>query len=283
MRIDKTALSASAAARKKAESMLARLDARQYSSIKETGRDLITQYPLINAVVSGIQNGHVYADPAADAYFIATKSGFSLFHARNHSSGSDAEFFDFLRHNHEIPNYIHVYSPRQSFERFIATNWDKYRLRRRAQFRYLRDDTAYDYRQLLPAGWRIVPVQQADFDRLEQGFGLDLGARYWNSKEDFLANAVGACLLAENGEPAAICYSACVVDGTAEVDVLVSADHRGKRLARFVSEPFVEMAVSRGVVPHWDAFVANTASYLMAQKLGMKAMREYELLSLLLR
>lgn len=267
----------------KARSMWARLDTEAYSSIKEAGRDLITQYPLINAVVSGIQDGHVYADGAADGYFIATKSGFSLFHARDHSPASDAAFFDFLKRNPEIPNYLHIYSPPPSFERFIAANGDKYRLRRRRQFRYLREDAAYDYRRLLPAGLRIAPVQQADFDRLEQAFELDLGARYWNSREDFLANAVGACILAENGEPTAICYSACVVDGIAEVDVLVSVDYRGKRLGRFVSEAFVEMAVSRGLVPHWDAFGANTASHLIAQKLGMEAMQEYDLLSLLLR
>jgi hypothetical protein len=275
--------SAALAGREKARSMLARVDAREYSSIKEAGRDLIMQYPLINAVVSGIQNGHVYANGPADAYFIATKSGFSLFHARDHSPESDAAFFDFLRHNREIPNYLHIYSPPPSFAHFIAANWDKYRLRRRGQFRHVREDTAYDYRRLVPVGLSIVPAQQVDFDRLEQAFGLDLGTRYWNSKADFLANAVGACILAEDGEPTAICYSACVVDGIAEVDVLVSVDRRGKRLGRFVSERFVEMAVSHGLVPHWDAFVANTASHLMAQKLGMKAVKEYELLSLLLR
>jgi GNAT acetyltransferase-like protein len=263
--------------------MLARLDPRQYPSIKEAGRDLIAQYPLINAVVSGTQNGHVYADRSGGCYFIATKSGFSLFHAADPAPGSDAAFFDFLRHNHDIPNYIHIYAPRHSFADYIAANWDKYRIRRRAQFRYFRNDTSYERDRPLPAGFRIAAVQQADFDRLEQAFKLDLGARFWNSKEDFLANAIGACILAADDEPAAICYSACIVDGIAEVDVLVSADHRGKRFARFVSEPFVELAVSKALTPHWDAFVANTPSYLMAQKLGMKPMQEYDLLSLLLR
>lgn len=263
--------------------MLARLDPPRYSIIKDLARDLITQYPLINAVVNGIQNGYVYVSPSGDSFFVATKSGFSLFHLEDHSPRSDAALFDFLRHNHDIPNYIHIYSPSRSFSGYLATNWDKYKIRKRTQFRYYQRDIPNDYKRLLPAGYYVAAVQQIDFHRLEEAFKLDFGGRYWNSKEDFLASAVGACILTENDEPAAVCYSACVVDGIAEMDTLVLADHRGKRFMRFVSEPFFEMTASKALIPHWDTFVENTASYALARKFGLELVREYDLLSLLLR
>jgi hypothetical protein len=67
------------------------------------------------------------------------------------------------------------------------------------------------------------------------------------------------------------------------MDTLVSVDHRGQRFMRFVSEPFFDMAIARSLVPHWDTFDANTASYVMAQKFGLKAVQQYDLLSILLR
>lgn len=263
--------------------MLTKLDRGQFSSIKDTAYDIITRYPLINAVISGIQTGYVYADYSGDSFFIVTKSGFCLFHTKNHTAHVGAEFLDFLKENQDIPNYIHLYSLNDSLERYITDVWNKHKIRKRAQFRYLQKDTTDDYRRLLPAGYRVTSVQQSDFERLERSFKLDLGNRYWNSKGEFLASAVGACILTEKDEPAAICYSACVVDGVAEMDTLVLPDHRGKRFMRFVSEPFFEMTVSKGLIAHWDTFVENAPSYVMAQKFELKLIQEYALLSLLLR
>src|SRR5262249_40693366 len=133
-------------------SMLTRLKVRQYSSVKNAGRELIARYPLINAVVSGIQSGLVYADPATDAYFIATKSGLCLFHVPDRRL--DAASFDFLKHNRDLPNYIHIYAPQRSFETYIRENLDKCWIRRRAQFRSFRSNTTDDYRRQLPTGYR---------------------------------------------------------------------------------------------------------------------------------
>lgn len=263
--------------------MLSRLDPPLYPGIKRKANDLISKYPLINAVVSGIQEGHVYADVSADVFFISTKSGFSLLSSPPGVPEFNASLFGFLKANHDIPNYIHMYSPAKSFQDYIEANWDKYKIRKRAQFRYYSKKVSYNYHNYLPEGHRIASIREADPDRLEEAFQLDFGRRFWNSREDFLSKAIGACILNDRNDPAAICYSACIVDGIAEMDTLVLSEYRGRKFMRIVSEPFLNMAISEGLTPHWDTFVSNTPSYVMAQKFGLKEVQEYDLLSLLLR
>ena len=191
--------------------------------------------------------------------------------------------FDDLRQCHDLPNYIHIYSPPASLTAYLAKSSSQYKLRRRAQFR--RQDTARarDYESLLPPGFRVASIQEVEFDRLERAFKLDFGGRYWNSKEEFLERAIGACILNENSDPTAICYSACVIEGVAEMDTLVLPEYRGRHFMRIVSEPFFNQAAEQCLTPHWDTFVSNKASYIMAQKFNLQRLREYDLLSVVLR
>ena len=265
--------------------MLSRIEPSRYLEIKEVHHQVISQYPLINAVVSNIQAGFVYADASRQSFYIATKSGFSLFNLPDAGSASTCnhEFFEFLRRTRDIPDYIHIYRPASSFQGYIEANWDKYKIRERAQFRYHHKDSTANYERLLPPNYRIANIQAVSFEQLEAAFKLELAHRYWNSKEDFLHQAIGACILNEDNEPAAICYSACVVDGVAEMDTLVLPAYRGRRFMRIVSEPFFNLAIQRELTPHWDTFISNSASYIMAQKFELRLIQEYDLLSLLLR
>jgi hypothetical protein len=132
-------------------------------------------------------------------------------------------------------------------------------------------------------GFRVTSIQEVGFDRLENAFELDFGGRYWNSREEFLKGAIGACILNEKSDPTAVCYSACVIEGVAEMDTLVLPDYRGRRFMRIVSEPFFNLTAARSLIPHWDTFVSNKASYVMAQKFNLQLVREYDLLSVVLR
>jgi len=260
--------------------MLARIDREEYSALKQNHHELVSQFPLINGVLSGVQHGFVYADARRDSFYVCTKSGFSLVHTPN---AIGKEFLDFLIQNKEIPEYIHLYQPDVSFRKHLEANWPKFKVRRRVQFHNHHRHLYYEYKELLPAGYDTATAQDMDFDKLEAAFGLKFASRYWNSKEDFLNNAVGACIVDENREPAAICYSACVVDGIAEMDTLVLPEHRGKRFMRIVSEPFFNQTIDKNLVAHWDTFIENSPSYVMAHKFELTQIQEYDLLSVFLR
>lgn len=260
--------------------MLAGIDRADFSELKQKHHELVSQFPLINGVLSGIQHGVVYADANRDSFYVCTKSGFSLVHTPD-SIGK--EFLDFLLQNKEIPEYIHLYRPEASFQKHLEANWPKFKVRRRVQFHNYHRDVYYEYQELLPAGYDTATAQDLDFDKLEKAFGLNFAGRYWNSKDDFLNHAVGACIVDEQREPVAICYSACVVDGIAEMDTLVLPEHRGKRFMRIVSEPFFNQTINQNLVAHWDTFIENSPSYVMAQKFNLTQIQEYDLLSVFLR
>jgi GNAT acetyltransferase-like protein len=262
--------------------MLSRLEESRYPEVKRQHRDLISQFPLINAVASRLQKGLVYADLESNTSFIATKAGFSLL-IQDESSGNDGALLDGLRRDRDLPSYIHIYSPPTSFATYVANSSNHWKLRRRAQFRRRDTTTVGDPERPLPSGFRAVTIDDVGFDSLEQAFKLDFGGRYWNSREHFLDGAIGACILNEKNEPAAICYSACIVEGVAEMDTLVVPQYRGRGFMRIVSELFFKLAAMRSLIPHWDTFVSNKASYIMAQKFNLDHVREYDLLSVVLR
>jgi hypothetical protein len=263
--------------------MLFRIQQNEYSAIKERHHGRISKYPLINAVISEIQDGFVYADSSRNTFFISTKAGFSLFDSLDPAPNFERELFDFLRQAADIPGYLHIYSPSRSFRDHVAANWAKHKIRQRAQFHYLGGDGSRTYEQLLPPHYRIATIQEVGFAQLEEVFKLDFGNRYWNSRPDFLTHAIGSCILNEKSQPAAICYSACVVDGYAEMDTLVMPEYRGKSFMKIVSEPFFNLAVRNKLIPHWDTFVSNAASYRAAQRFQLQLVQEYDLLSLLVR
>jgi hypothetical protein len=260
--------------------MLAAIDREEFSELRQKHHELVSQFPLINGVLSGIQHGFVYADADRDSLYVCTKSGFGLVHTPRPLG---KEFLDFLLQNKEIPEYIHLYRPSPEFQQHLEANWPKFKVRRRVQFHNHHREHYSEFKDLLPAGYDTAKAQDIDFDKLETTFGLKFASRYWNSKADFLNNAVGACIVDEHREPAAICYSACVVDGIAEMDTLVLPEHRGKRFMRIVSEPFFNQTIDKNLVAHWDTFIENSASYVMAQKFELTQIQEYDLLSVFLR
>jgi hypothetical protein len=262
--------------------MISGIDEEDFHELKQNHLELVSQYPLINAVLSRVQRGFVYVDSARPFFFVCTKSGFSLANGPGNTIPHQ-EFLEFLLQNKEIPEYIHLYSPAASFQSYLEANWPKYKVRRRAQFRSYHRNLTCQYKDLLPAGYQIVAAQELNFEQMEKAFALNFANSYWNSKDDFLNKAIGACILTEQGEPVAICYSACIVDGIAEVDVLVLAEHRGKKFGRIVSEPFFNQVISRGMIAHWDTFIENSPSYLTIKKFGFTQMQEYDLVSVFLR
>jgi GNAT acetyltransferase len=262
--------------------MLSKLEEGRYPEVKRRHHELILQFPLINAVASQLQDGFIYVDPESNSSFIATKAGFSLF-IDDESSANHSIFCENLRQTVDLPSYIHIYSPPTALAAYFTESSKQWKVRRRAQFRS-RDTTASgDHERLLPPGFRVVTISDVGFDSLERAFKLDFGRRYWNSREHFADGAIGACVVNENNEPAAICYSACIVEGVAEMDTLVLPQYRGRGFMRIVSAPFFELAAARSLIAHWDTFVSNKASYIMAQKFNLDRVREYDLLSVVLR
>jgi hypothetical protein len=257
-----------------------RVNEADFPGIKRGNYDIISKFPIINAVISNEQHGFVYSDNNRENTFICSKFGWSLF--LNEDSTKIDKCFEFLRTNSEIPDYIHLYPPNSAFINYVKINWPKFKTRERCQLRYLKRLKTDNCEIKLLSGFSLINIQDINFSKLD-AFKLDLDNRYWHSKDDFMRNAIGACIVNSENEPVAICYSVCIVDSIAEVDILVLPEFRNFFFGRIVSEAFLKLTIEKGVIAHWDTFTSNTPSLQLAIKSGYKRINVYELISVFLR
>lgn len=257
-----------------------RIDVPDYPELKRKFYNEIVRYPTINAVISNVQGGFVYSDIQRNNLFVATKFGWSILLVEDKSTINT--LFDFLKKNLEIPDYIHIYPPNNPLIKYIESNWPKFKIRKRCQYRYLKHTQVFNYKKILPDGYSIIKIQDIEFSKLDV-FKFDLGNRYWQSKEDFLRNSLGVCLMNSLNEPIGICYSIAIADKIAEAEIFILSDYRGKGFGQAISQAFVNLTIDNGIVAHWDTFSDNTPSMELVKRSGFQKIQEYSLVSTFLR
>lgn len=247
-----------------------------FANIYRLYYDEIEQFPLILSILEERQEGQIYCSIDFNNILIISKSGFSFGIFEDNKNDL---VFDYILENEDIPNYIHFYSPSESFLKYIIKKTDKYKIRNRVQFQYVGERLEYFGNYILPVNYEIISVKSIEFDKLKI-FGLDLASKFWDSKEDFQLNAIGYVILDPDKIPAAICYSACVTSKHAEMDTLVMENHRSKGFMRLVSIPFFKETNEKGIKTHWDTFEENISSFRMGAKFDPDQVNKYKLLSI---
>ena len=239
----------------------------------------VTPFPLINAVINTQQKGDIFPiDAIGKSYFIIHKSGFSYCFIFDENETTE-DFDKYILKGENIPQYFHVYSPPQPLidicsvrNKFINT-----RLRSRIQLQYL--STSFLNTVSLPDGFYVKKIDESSMDLLEV-FNLSIGSKFWSSMADFLENGFGFCVYSSNGEPASVCYSACVSNGVAEIDVATLPQFQNKGLAKIAVTEFVRHCLKHNIIANWDCFKENIASLNTAESIGFKQIREYPFLSI---
>jgi RimJ/RimL family protein N-acetyltransferase len=129
----------------------------------------------------------------------------------------------------------------------------------------------------IPPGVELQPLDKDLLERAEQ-FKLEIGSRFWASSDDFLKHGLGVCAI-KDGEIISLCYSACVVDGLAEVDIITDPEFRGGGYGRLAAQALIELCRQHQIAPTWDCFIQNTSSMKLAAKLGFEQTHAYPLYS----
>jgi hypothetical protein len=256
------------------------VESQNYSLINEKFNKEIKKFPIINAIVHSRIRGVIYSDKNFTNLFICSDFGWSLLVIN--STENYEMIFDFLKNNYQIPDYVHIYSPDESYIDYIRHNWNKIKVRRRIQLEKNNTFLLPFNGDTLPEGYLVVRVQDVKFSKLNV-FNLGLSNRYWKSKSDFQKNAIGFCIVDSFRNPIAICYSICIVDKTAEVDILVLPKYSGQNFGFLVSIMFLNALSLEGLTAHWDTFLDNKASLNLAKKLKFEEKRDYNLVSIFLR
>nr|WP_298683731.1 GNAT family N-acetyltransferase [uncultured Dongia sp.] len=225
-------------------------------------------FPLIGAVLLGLQDGWVYADAILSPrrFYVEHSFGFAqLFGEEN--AAFDATLQAYLITNKAFQaQKVRLYTPIEpgflQGPAFAAQRAERQRFRLDPARHAPSDGTNH----------KIVvrDVVPAEIDRIEAAF--DVVSRFWCGPADFLAHA-GAVAAWHGHLPVAICYAAAAANGMAEIDVATDAAYRRQNLGRRVVDAFVTRCRGQGLQPVWDCFTNNAGSMNLCRAAGFVSVR----------
>ena len=148
------------------------------------------------------------------------------------------------------------------------------RIRKIERYAFTFEQAAYRNRKTNTA--RPYQAEKITRTHIEQSkeFDEDYYNEYWDSIDNFLQHGVGFVLKEKNqiiSEGVSIFAS---ID-YAEIDIITDANYRGKGLAFFVAEQFIDHCLSHNIQPCWECNTDNIASVQLARKLGFTEPRTY--------
>jgi len=240
------------------------LDKNDYKKILPLYLKEKIAFPLILAVIQRKQRGWVFVDDPGrpTSALVVTNFGFTQLIGADDFGIEVIRFFQFPESY--LPSYLLWYSPPLRIQELL----DKFtpeRVRRRERARFIFKKQSIENPIEYPVGFGVRLLDR-ELIRKTELFKLDIGSRFWKSPDDFLEHGFGACVMKDE-EIVGMCYSACIVDELAEVDVVTKHKYRGMGLATVAAQCFISECVRRGITPTWDCFVNNIASMKLANRL----------------
>jgi GNAT superfamily N-acetyltransferase len=235
-------------------------------------------FPLIRAVLAGCQDGDILADDDQQptVVLVVTKFGFTYAFGEEADEEQWRDLVGTLFTHENLKNrYLLWYDP-PPLCRYVLTTLQGEVARQRTRIRFKFDSKCWDNEfqdEGLSARGEVRKVGRQTLAKLSR-FTLDIGARFWRSEQEFLDQGFG--FVAEiDDEVASICYSACVVNGMAEIDVATLENYRGQGLAGAVCQAFIGHCRRERITPTWDCFDYNKASCRLATRLGFEEVKRY--------
>jgi GNAT superfamily N-acetyltransferase len=235
---------------------------------------IYSPFPLINSILNGLQEGKIFSE--GNCFFIFHKAAFSYLTSKNDIDYS--RLLNFFLQSTELPEYFHIYDAPYGLIQACNENFKdvNIKLRKRVQLKFLKEKLAL--KNAIPAGYKIAKIEASRFEKLAS-FNLSIENKFWKSEDDFLANGFGFVLNNEIGLPVSICYSACIADDIAEIDVATLPEYQRKGLAKLVVSSFVQYCAENGITANWDCFENNYGSLKIAEQIGFKRIVNYNFLS----
>jgi GNAT superfamily N-acetyltransferase len=237
-------------------------------------------FPLIRAVLCGHQRGTLLTSSQDNSTSAIAITQFGFMQQLGHSTDSvfNKEFEQVLQNAHSgLPRYLLWYAPSSRWQRWLEKNATQVNRRNRIRWKFGGLPLARIGRSLSPS-LRILPIT-AEWLEQSTPLGMNIGSRFWHCTEDFLHHGFGVCIVDQANQVIAAAYTACIVDGIAEVDIGVLPDWRHQGLGYFLGRALIEQCLTHGVQPSWDCFETNLGSMNLADSLGFNPSQTYPLYS----
>ncbi len=174
-----------------------------------------------------------------------------------------------------------IISEDKSLDSFIESrfpiNFQKYK-----RYEFNKGLTKFDKQLLEEFGTSVEPEFTVDrmseisyFQALKDGFTADF-CSFFSSLDKFIKHGIGYVVV-KNGEIIAGASSYTYCEGSIEITIGTKKDYRRKGLALACASKLILECIDRNIYPRWDA--ANTESVALAEKLGYRFEKEYEVYS----
>lgn len=244
--------------------------------LPETKRSIIHEhyaaedayFPLIAAVLLGIQKGNVYGNSknSPSSFYVEHDFGFSQL-----LGIPDAKFTAIFKKNLLSGKFdaqkARIYGVGAEGIFSEADAGVSHAIRQRFCWEPIPHPALEHLLSQTSGDVSFSPVNHENIDLVESSFNVV--NRFWSNKEDFIGGA-HAVLASYNNKAAALCYSAATVQGKSEIDIMTLPQHRKKGLGKLVLAAFLKECLENSIEPLWDCFTNNEPSMKLCESLGFR-------------
>jgi len=116
-------------------------------------------------------------------------------------------------------------------------------------------------------------IKEISKDIYQQLDGVVVPKNFWLSAESFIKYGKGYVLMVSDNI-ASTAYSATIDENILEIGIETNPAFRGNGYAFSICRKIIEYSLASNLLPVWACKLENTASYLLAQKLGFTVSKE---------
>ncbi|MFB7155572.1 GNAT family N-acetyltransferase [Lysinibacillus sp. NPDC056232] len=242
-----------------------------YSIIKE----IIESAPtFVYSILDQVIEGAVYADnESLHSLLFQTKSGIYYVYGDSSSEQVISKLAALLQESIEESKRFTLFSYSDDWNTKIGQRLDGL-VKKFERYTFTFAIDAYNDRERRePLDYEFIKIKQRQIEHCLE-FDNQYYEEYWGSTDNFLENGFGFCLQHENkiiSEAVSIFKS----HQLAEVDIVTDPNYRGKGLASFIAEKFIDFCILNDIQPCWDCDIHNQASYHLGTKLGFTNPQKY--------
>ena len=259
--------------------MIAKLEESQYMRIQPLFHELRYNL-LIDSILDGNNRASVYADnPAKPKSALIWNKQEALLVAGEVTNDA---FNNDLRtvvleeitpdgRLHDVPELVWQYHPK-SWNKILSQTFSTLEGSRGLRRYYNFDRPRFNWRNRLPDGHRILPINEALLENSGLGSIHQVAGwieSFWLTREDFFNRSFGYCLVTKD-EILSWCLSVYTSGKDYELRLATNPTHKDKGFDTLVAAACVEHCSQRDFTPHWHCWNEDQAAIAVAEQVGFE-------------
>ena len=261
------------------------LNKSEYNKILLPLKEVVINHLFAEAVLLGHANGKVYVDQAMNptSFYVCHPYGMSLLFGDTRNEKFNIWLLEHALNNLKTRNsYEWLQAFPETWNHIIQTHWKEHLIKQEDNYNLIdehrievntRDNFKFNKTTYLQfkdkhplENGSVIRTTDKIFENME---GSVIPRRFWENSVDFLNRAIAFSVL-EGDKVAATAFSAFLIGNQLEIGIETSDGFRGKGYALAACSALIDYCLEFNYEPVWGCKLENTASYLLAQKLGFE-------------